>query len=90
MNEEIKKRSRQMLFGGIDEKESKRVEKEARKKAREALRDRFEATYFTVPGDSLVGTYSVLVDKETGVEYLSNGHGLTPLLNAEGKPKVRP
>lgn len=78
-----------MFFEEADKKERKRAEKEASKKAKEGLRERFEVTYFTVPSDGL-RTYSLLLDKETGVEYLSNGHGLTPLLNPEGKPKVRP
>ena len=52
--------------------------------------ERFEIVY----GDSgrSIHIEKIFIDKETGVNYLfiSNGHagGLTPLLDAEGKPVV--
>lgn len=36
------------------------------------------------------GVVKILVDKETGVNYLFNAGGLTPLLDREGKPVVSP
>lgn len=54
--------------------------------------ERFEIVY--VDGEVLINTEieKIFVDKETGVNYLfiSNGHtgGLTPLLDAEGKPVI--
>ena len=54
-------------------------------------RNRFEIVY--KEGNALVtGLKMVLVDKETGVNYLfvQSGYagGLTPLLDADGKPVV--
>lgn len=41
-----------------------------------------------------LGTFQILVDTETGVNYLSHtagyGGGLTPLLDSQGKPIVTP
>ena len=41
-----------------------------------------------------LGTYTILVDTETGVNYLAHlngyGGGLTPLLDREGKPIITP
>lgn len=54
--------------------------------------ERFEIVY--VDGEVRINTEigKIFVDKETGVNYLfiSNGHagGLTPLLDAEGKPVI--
>lgn len=53
--------------------------------------ERFEIVY--VDGEVLnTEIEKIFVDKETGVNYLfiSNGHagGLTPLLDAEGKPVI--
>lgn len=36
------------------------------------------------------GVVEILVDKETGVNYLFKDGGLTPLLDREGKPIVSP
>ena len=33
-----------------------------------------------------VGGLTVVVDHETGVQYLADGHGMTPLLSADGTP----
>lgn len=52
---------------------------------------RFETVY-TQGG--FVATTQILVDKETGVNYIyhssGNSGGLTPLLDREGKPVVTP
>ena len=52
---------------------------------------RFEVTYSHGGGFSGPATY-VLVDKETGVNYLyaagSYGGGVTPLLNRDGTPII--
>ncbi len=54
-----------------------------------AKEKRFEKTY-----SQDLGSAMILVDKETGVNYLfaSSGYagGLTPLLDREGKPIVTP
>lgn len=51
--------------------------------------ERFQIT--NVPA-GLWGTAQILVDKQTGVNYLfyqnGNAGGLTPLLNREGKPVI--
>ena len=53
--------------------------------------DRFDIVYKTTRGMGLNKTF-VLVDRETGVNYLfmQNGYagGMTPLLDADGKPIV--
>lgn len=50
--------------------------------------NRFEITY----AQGLVETIQIIVDKETGVNYLFNKEGyaggLTPLLDSEGKPII--
>ena len=50
---------------------------------------RFEQVY-----TQELGTMKIYVDKQTGINYLfiQNGYagGLTPLLNADGKPVVTP
>lgn len=52
--------------------------------------ERFEKVY----GQGTVNTTEIWVDKETGVNYLFHvsgyAGGLTPLLDAEGKPVVSP
>ena len=52
---------------------------------------RFEVTYCHGGGFSAPATY-VLVDKQTGVNYLyasgSYGGGITPLLNRDGTPII--
>jgi hypothetical protein len=54
--------------------------------------ERFEVIY--KDGSELTndGTRRILLDKETGVQYLlwrsGNGAGITPLLDSEGKPIV--
>lgn len=54
-----------------------------------AKEKRFEKVY-----SQDLGSVSVFVDKETGVNYLfiANGYagGLTPLLDREGKPVITP
>ncbi|MBR4858309.1 MAG: xylan 1,4-beta-xylosidase [Clostridia bacterium] len=54
-----------------------------------AKEKRFEKVY-----SQDLGTMMILVDKETGVNYLfaSSGYagGLTPLLDREGKPVITP
>lgn len=45
-------------------------------------------------GNGLSGYMAIIVDRETGVNYLftqnGNGGGLTPLLDRNGKPIVSP
>ena len=52
---------------------------------------RFEVTY---QQGGLIDIIEVLVDRETGVNYLfrtnGNAGGMTPLLDREGKPVVTP
>jgi len=54
---------------------------------------RFIKTYSNAGGFSGPSTY-ILVDKETGVNYLyvsgGYGGGLTPLLNRDGTPVITP
>ena len=54
---------------------------------------RFVVVYKDVSSLQDSGVRQILVDKETGVHYLvwksGYGAGLTPLLDAEGKPVVR-
>ncbi|MFC3927092.1 DUF6440 family protein [Streptococcus caprae] len=76
-----------MFFETDEKKDQKRSEKEEREK----LAERFElSTWFSL---SLEEQGKLLVDKETGVEYLVVKQGvataITPLLTADGKPKVR-
>ena len=51
---------------------------------------RFEITYT----QGVLGVIEILVDQETGVNYLfrtnGNAGGLTPLLDREGKPVISP
>ena len=59
------------------------------------MRKKKETRFVRVYMDStLGGTNEILVDKETGVNYLyhSAGYsgGLTPLLNSDGTPVVTP
>ena len=55
-----------------------------------AKEKRFEKVY----SQGALETIEILVDRETGVNYLfrQNGHagGLTPLLDRDGKPVVTP
>ena len=57
-------------------------------------KDRFEVkeTIFGKERDTLGLTTEIIIDKETGVNYLfvhrGQGGGLTPLIDAEGKPIV--
>lgn len=55
-------------------------------------KDRFEVMYRE--GNAYWATMMVLVDKQTGVNYLfiQSGYagGLTPLLDDEGKPVITP
>lgn len=55
-----------------------------------AKEKRFEKVY----SQGALETFEILVDKETGVNYLfrQNGYagGLTPLLDRDGKPVVTP
>ena len=57
------------------------------------MNDRFEVIY-QENGPFVLGRIKILVDKETGVNYLfvQKGYagGLTPLLDADGKPVVTP
>ena len=52
---------------------------------------RFEVTY---QQGGLIDIIEVLVDRETGVNYLfrtnGNAGGMTPLLDREGKPVITP
>ena len=54
--------------------------------------DRFIKTY--TQGSGFTQTIQIWVDKKTGVNYLftQSGYsgGLTPLLNADGKPVITP
>ncbi|MBR3973896.1 MAG: xylan 1,4-beta-xylosidase [Oscillospiraceae bacterium] len=54
--------------------------------------DRFIKTY--TQGNSFTQIVQVWVDKKTGVNYVfmqsGYGGGLTPLLNADGKPVITP
>lgn len=54
-----------------------------------AKEKRFEQTY-----SQGLGSMQIIVDKETGVNYLfvscGNAGGLTPLLDREGKPVITP
>ena len=54
--------------------------------------ERFVSVFKEGSGFSIAGVRQVLVDTETGVNYLwiESGHagGLTPLLDADGKPVV--
>jgi len=53
----------------------------------EKVDDRFEKIY-----TQKMGTIEIIVDKETGVQYLicvnGYGGGVTPLLDKDGKPAV--
>ena len=53
----------------------------------EKVDDRFEKIY-----TQKMGTVEILLDKETGVQYLicvnGYGGGVTPLLNKDGKPAI--
>lgn len=76
-----------MFFKTDEMKGKKRSEREER----EILSERFElSTWFSL---SLEEQGKLLVDKETGVEYLVVKQGMataiTPLLTPDGKPKVR-
>ena len=44
---------------------------------------RFEKTY-----SQDLGTLQVIVDKETGVNYICTSYGITALLDRDGKPVV--
>ena len=46
---------------------------------------RFEAVYQET---GMISEKTIYVDKETGVNYLFISGGLTPLLDAEGKPVI--
>ena len=74
--------SRKMLYNKIIEKQICEVIKMAKDK-------RFEKIYSQNAGSTVI-----LLDKETGVQYLfhSTGYsgGLTPLLDREGKPVIAP
>ena len=54
---------------------------------------RFEVVYNHVGGFLGASQQTILVDKETGVQYLyvqnGNSGGLTPLLDANGKPVIK-
>lgn len=54
--------------------------------------DRFEVIYKDGSGLKNEGIRQILVDKETGVNYLlwhaGYGAGITPLLDSDGKPIV--
>ena len=50
---------------------------------------RFEVTYSQGGGFTAPATY-VLVDKETGVNYLYASGSVTPLLNRDGTPVITP
>lgn len=56
-----------------------------------AKNNRFEKVYSQ---STLSGSTQILVDKETGVNYIYHssgyGGGLTPLLDREGKPVITP
>ena len=51
---------------------------------------RFERVY----SEGVLGTMQIIVDRETGVNYLfcqsGNAGGLTPLLDRDGKPVITP
>ena len=53
---------------------------------------RFEKVFMEGSDMSTEGFRMILVDKETGINYLAwkagSGAGITPLLDAEGKPVV--
>ena len=55
-----------------------------------AKNDRFEKVY----SQGVLSTIEILVDKETGVNYIfcqsGNAGGLTPLLDRDGKPVISP
>ncbi|MBQ7121629.1 MAG: xylan 1,4-beta-xylosidase [Clostridia bacterium] len=48
-----------------------------------AKEKRFEKTY-----SQDLGTLQVIVDKETGVNYLLTSYGITVMLDRDGKPLV--
>lgn len=54
-------------------------------------KDRFEVTY---EQNQFTEGYKIIVDKQTGVNYLvsylGNGSGVVPLLGADGKPVITP
>lgn len=54
-------------------------------------KDRFEVTY---EQNQFTEGYKIIVDKQTGVNYLvsyfGNGSGVAPLLGADGKPVITP
>ena len=54
---------------------------------------RFEVVYNQAGGFLGASQQTILVDKETGVQYLyvqnGNSGGLTPLLDADGKPVIK-
>ena len=54
---------------------------------------RFEVVYNQTGGFLSVSHQTILVDKETGVQYLyvqnGNSGGLTALLDADGKPVIK-
>ena len=57
---------------------------------KEKEEDRFEKTYL----QGNVNIIEIWVDKQTGVQYLfrysGSAGGLTPLLDADGKPQIDP
>ena len=65
-------------------------EKEEQKQQQAAKGRRFESRFESSGGSS--GTIRIIVDRETGVNYLAystaEGVGLTVLMDAEGKPVV--
>jgi hypothetical protein len=55
---------------------------------------RFEVVYEENTNSAVVSTITVIVDKQTGVQYLCSGGivlntgGMTPLLDKDGKPVI--
>lgn len=66
------------------------MDKKQLKEYQKQLRERF----FSVQFDNKKHNLVLLVDRETGVEYLGvmaglgNPSGITPLINADGTPKI--
>ncbi|MQW23274.1 MULTISPECIES: DUF6440 family protein [unclassified Lactococcus] len=46
------------------------------------VKERFEVV------SASLGGIGIILDKQTGVQYLSTAGGLTPLLGADGKPVI--
>lgn len=75
------------MFQTQEEKDQKRLAKAEQKRVTEDLKQRFEANQIIPTG--YMTPITVLLDKETGVEYLFMNGAITPLFNSDGTLKVR-